>query len=167
MKQWLLKSMTLPLLQQREIPTAHMPLHPNTHTLFVTLLWERRENGLVATANITDKRNVRRQNWCPRVPFSRWGRKKTNKKLLHLSSKSCPAHIYGSQWLRSPLSCLCIENKGSRKIKKKMCRNSSPSHWLTGESWAENRQPSKVIVLSHCCRAQIWCVTASSVFIVL
>lgn len=37
MKQWLLKSMTLPLLQ-REIPTAHMPLHPNTHTLFVTLL---------------------------------------------------------------------------------------------------------------------------------
>lgn len=38
MKQWLLKSMTLPLLQQREIPTAHMPLHPNTHTLFVTLL---------------------------------------------------------------------------------------------------------------------------------
>lgn len=60
-----------------------------------------------------------------------------------------------------------LRTREKKKKRKKMCRNSSPSHWLTGESWAENRQPSKVIVLSHCCRAQIWCVTASSVFIVL
>lgn len=110
MKRWLLKS-AVPLLQQQRFRRNTCLYYQNTH-----FSWPCRYENEERTGWLPLRISQTKEMWEDETSVHRSHLPRVGeKKLLHLSSKSHPAHIDKSQWLSSPL---CMRTREAEKKKK-------------------------------------------------